>query len=184
MILSDPRASLIARKYLTRFAERRHEVLAAGARLKTGGERQPRPRLHFPRWRAPLDTANLEDTIDRISRFQGFHIGRYDIRYASEEDLRRGENFQIVELNGAASEATNIYDARNSLGKAYRTLFAQWRLVFAIGDMNRRRVSRPSRFASSGGSGANIRARPYLIRSRIKCALSLFFRLLVAFALR
>ena len=51
-----------------------------------------------------------------------------------------GENFQVVELNGAASEATNIYDARNSLGQAFRTLFRQWRLVFAIGEMNRRRT--------------------------------------------
>ena len=89
---------------------------------------------------AHLWTPELEGAIDRISRLRGFHIGRYDIRYARDEELRRGENFQIVELNGAASEATNIYDARNSLGQAYRTLFAQWRLVFAIGDMNRRRA--------------------------------------------
>jgi hypothetical protein len=85
----------------------------------------------------------LEETIDRISHIQGFYIGRYDIRYSDEKDLRRGENFTIVELNGAASEATNIYDPDNSLTMAYRTLFAQWRLVFAIGDLNRRRGVRP-----------------------------------------
>ncbi len=33
----------------------------------------------------------------------GFFIGRYDIRYANEEDLRAGKNFQIIELNGADS---------------------------------------------------------------------------------
>src|SRR5205823_1452898 len=38
----------------------------------------------------------------------------------SETDLRAGRNFQIIELNGAASEATSIYDARNSLFAAYR----------------------------------------------------------------
>ena len=43
------------------------------------------------------------------------------------------------ELNGAASEATSIYDARNSLLAAYRTLFRQWNLVFAIGAANRER---------------------------------------------
>jgi hypothetical protein len=53
--------------------------------------------------------------------------------------LRAGKNFQIIELNGAASEATNIYDAQNSLATAYRTLFRQWDLVFAIGAANRRR---------------------------------------------
>ncbi|NJR13361.1 MAG: hypothetical protein HC779_02710 [Phyllobacteriaceae bacterium] len=50
-----------------------------------------------------------------------------------QDDLRAGRNFQIVELNGAASEATSIYDSRNSLFGAYRTLFHQWELVFAIG---------------------------------------------------
>jgi hypothetical protein len=84
-------------------------------------------------------TTALVDRIDSVSqKISGFYIGRYDIRYLSEQDLRSGENFQIVELNGAASEATSIYDARNSLVDAYRTLFRQWELVFAIGAINRR----------------------------------------------
>jgi hypothetical protein len=74
----------------------------------------------------------------------GFFIGRYDIRYASAEDLRSARAFQIVELNGAASEATSIYDARNSLWAAYRTLFRQWRLVFEIGAANRRLGTQPT----------------------------------------
>jgi hypothetical protein len=47
-------------------------------------------------------------------------------------------------LNGAASEATNIYDARNSVFAAYRTLFRQWDLVFAIGAANRKRGCAPA----------------------------------------
>jgi hypothetical protein len=43
----------------------------------------------------------------------------------SDEDLENGR-FKVIELNGAASEATNIYDARNSLFSAYRTLYKQW----------------------------------------------------------
>jgi hypothetical protein len=35
------------------------------------------------------------------------------------------------------SEATNIYDPRNGLLAAYRTLFEQWRLAFEIGAANR-----------------------------------------------
>lgn len=138
LILSDSRAALIAGRYLARFASRRQEVLPAGERLRLVESGNHAQGCIF-RDGAHLWTPELENAIDRISRFQGFHVGRYDIRYASDEELRRGENFQIVELNGAASEATNIYDARNSLGKAYRTLFEQWRLVFAIGDLNRRR---------------------------------------------
>jgi hypothetical protein len=83
--------------------------------------------------------------MDAISKkVPGFYIGRFDIRYASETDLRAGNNFQIVELNGAASEATSIYDARNSLLTAYRQLFRQWNLVFAIGSANRKRGCAPT----------------------------------------
>jgi hypothetical protein len=92
-----------------------------------------------------LCTPELEARMDDISqKLDGFFIGRYDIRYASEADLRTGQNFQIIELNGATSEATSIYDARNSLLAAYRTLFRQWEIVFAIGAANRARGTMPT----------------------------------------
>src|SRR4029450_5135588 len=90
----------------------------------------------------------LEARIDDISqKLPGFFIGRYDIRYACEAELRAGENFQIIELNGAASEATSIYDARNSIFAAYRTLFQQWDLVFAVGAANRKRGCAPTKLS-------------------------------------
>src|SRR5262249_13751605 len=90
-------------------------------------------------------TPELAQRIDSISqKIPGFYIGRYDIRYSNEADLVSGKKFQIVELNGAASEATSIYDARHSLFAAYRTLFRQWELVFAIAAQNRLRGSEPT----------------------------------------
>ena len=87
----------------------------------------------------------MRERIDEISqRISGFFIGRYDIRYTSDADLLRGENFKIIELNGAASEATNIYDERNSLLSAYRTLYQQWDLVYRIGRANRDRGNKPA----------------------------------------
>jgi hypothetical protein len=96
-----------------------------------------------------LHTNALARAIDEISqKLSGFFIGRYDVRYENEEDFKQGHNFKIVELNGASSEATSIYDARNSLFLAYRTLFHQWRLVFAIGAANRSNGHAPSSLAS------------------------------------
>lgn len=139
LLWRDPRARFMAGTYLRRLAARRGEVLAPGETLKlveAGNHCQGcifRDGMH-------LCTPELEERMDAISRqIPGFCIGRYDIRYASEEDLRAGRNFQIIELNGAASEATSIYDARNSLFAAYRVLFRQWDLVFAIGAANRAR---------------------------------------------
>ena len=48
-----------------------------------------------------------------------------------------GRNIKIVELNGVTSEATHIYDPKLSLVDAYRVLFAQWRIAFEIGHLNR-----------------------------------------------
>jgi hypothetical protein len=50
-----------------------------------------------------------------------------------------GRDLAIVELNGATAECTNIYDPAGTLVAAYRQLFLQWKLVFAIGAANRRR---------------------------------------------
>jgi hypothetical protein len=147
LIWQEPRARYLAEKYLARFKGRENEVLPAGETLKlveAGNHAQGcifRDGMH-------LCTPALVEGIDAISqKLTGFYVGRYDIRYASEDDLRAGKNFQIVEVNGAASEATSIYDARNSLFHAYRTLFRQWDLVFAIGDANRKRGFAPARLS-------------------------------------
>jgi membrane protein DedA with SNARE-associated domain len=139
LIWRDSRARFMADKYLSRLGARQCEVLPADEKLKlveAGNHAQGcifRDGMH-------LFTPALAERVDEISRkLDGFFIGRYDIRYSSETDLRAGKNFQIVELNGASAEAANIYDARNSLWSAYRTLFRQWDLVFAIGAENCRR---------------------------------------------
>ena len=144
LIRGDSRARFMAKKYLQRLSRRRAEVLAKGEHVKlveAGNHAQGcifRDGSHF--W-----SPELEDRVDEISqRLGGFYIGRYDIRYASHEDLRVGRNFQIIELNGASSEATSIYDARNSVFSAYRTLVRQWNLVFAIGAANRLRGWSPT----------------------------------------
>ena len=85
-----------------------------------------------------MATPALESRIDAIAlEYPGFYIGRFDVRYGSPERFLAGEDLAIVELNGATAECTNIYDPAHSLLFAYRTLFRQWRLVFAIGSANR-----------------------------------------------
>lgn len=147
LIERDPRARFVAGTYLKRFAERRDEVLAAGEELKLVEAGNHAQGCIF-RDGMRLRTPQLESRLDEMSRkLTGFYIGRYDIRYSSEEDLRAGKNFQIIELNGAASEATSIYDARNSIFAAYQTLFRQWDLVFAIGAANRKRGCPPTKLS-------------------------------------
>jgi membrane protein DedA with SNARE-associated domain len=85
-------------------------------------------------------TPELEAAIDKTSKgFKGFYFGRYDIRAPSIEDFRKGKNFKIVELNGVTSEATDIYDPKNSIWHAYKVLMKQWKIAFEIGALNVKR---------------------------------------------
>jgi membrane protein DedA with SNARE-associated domain len=147
LVRADARAAIMAKTYLQRHHAIRATVLPLDQTLKlveAGNHCQGcifRDGMHL--W-----SAALEARIDEISRkVPGFFIGRYDVRYPSEADIRNGENFKIVELNGASSEATSIYDERNSVFRAYATLFEQWDLVFAIGAANRKLGHRPATIA-------------------------------------
>ena len=94
---------------------------------------------------ARLWTMALEHRIDAIARHRpGFFIGRFDVRYRDVDAFKSGRDLAVVELNGATAEPTDIYDPNNSLLTAYRGLFRQWALVFAIGAANRARGAPPS----------------------------------------
>ncbi len=143
LVWQDSRARYLAERYLARFDARRNEVLPAGTTLRLVEAGNHAQGCIF-RDGAHLASPELAARLDDISRkLPGFFIGRYDVRYESETELRAGRAFQILELNGAGAEATAIYDARNPLRAAYRTLFRQWGLVFAVGAANRARGARP-----------------------------------------
>ena len=144
LIESDSRARLIARTYLERFGSAVDRILPQGESLRLVEAGNHCQGCIFKEGE-DLYSEELRDAFDEISqRLPGFYIGRYDIRYSSDDELRAGNGFQIIELNGAASEATNIYDEGNSLWSAYKTLYRQWKLVFQIGTVNRSRGHRPA----------------------------------------
>ena len=143
LIESDSRARLIARTYLERFASSADRILAQGESMRLVEAGNHCQGCIFKEG-GDLNSEELRTAFDEISqKLPGFYIGRYDIRYRSDDELRAGKEFQIIELNGAASEATNIYDEGNSLWSAYNTLYRQWKLVFQIGAANRSRGHRP-----------------------------------------
>lgn len=144
LILRDERAVCLARSYFERNRERLQVVPARGEKIMLVdiGTHSRGAIFLDGGW---VKTPALAAAIDRICRnYEGFYFGRFDIRTPSVEDFRRGENFKIVELNGVASEATSIYDPKNSLLAAYRTLFRQWRIAFEIGAQNLRRGAKPT----------------------------------------
>ena len=52
--------------------------------------------------------------------------------YNTLEELEQGKNFAVVELNGAASEPTHIYDPQHSIFFAWKELTRHIRYMFEI----------------------------------------------------
>jgi hypothetical protein len=85
-----------------------------------------------------LITEELMQTVDKVCReIPGFYFGRMDVMYNTLEELSRGKNFSIVELNGAGSEPTHIYDPKHSLFFAWKEIIRHWKLLNKISSLNK-----------------------------------------------
>jgi hypothetical protein len=82
----------------------------------------------------------LTQVIDSICKqMPEFYFGRLDIRYDNWEDLRLGKNFAIIEVNGAGSEATHIYDPRHSIFFAWKEIVRHWIILAKISRINHKK---------------------------------------------
>jgi hypothetical protein len=59
--------------------------------------------------------------------------------YSNFEDLKAGRNFSIIELNGAGSEPTHIYDPRHSLFFAWKEIARHFKLLYMISIQNHKK---------------------------------------------
>ena len=93
---------------------------------------------------ADLISPELLERVERIvENYSGFYFGRFDFKAPSEEDLREGKNLKVIELNGLTSEATHIYDPKNSIFYAWKTLIDQWSIAFEIAEANLKKGLQP-----------------------------------------
>ncbi|MFM2587516.1 D-alanine--D-alanine ligase [Vibrio sp. TBV020] len=79
-------------------------------------------------------TEKLETKLDEIlGDFDGFHYGRLDVKFGDIQSLMEGDGFDILEINGASSEAAHIWDSDTPLSNIFSTLLKQYRLLYQIG---------------------------------------------------
>jgi hypothetical protein len=103
-----------------------------------------------------IDASNLIDeqltrTIDLVcQQVEGFYFGRLDIRYQSWEELKQGKNFSIIELNGAGSEPTHMYDPKHSIFFAWKEIIRHWNILARISRINHRILKKPYMSISAG----------------------------------
>jgi hypothetical protein len=82
----------------------------------------------------------LLQTINNICKqIEGFYFGRLDIRYTNFNELSEGKNFSIIEINGAGSEPTHIYDPNHSIFFAWKEIIRHWRMLYQISSINKKK---------------------------------------------
>ncbi len=82
----------------------------------------------------------LEALIDKVCKsVNGFYYGRLDIRFNSFEELVADKNWSIIELNGAGSEPTHIYDPKHSLFFAWKEIIRHLKMLYEISMLNKKK---------------------------------------------
>jgi len=153
LIWTHPRYRMQAETFLRRYDDAADRVIPNGERFSLAIAGNHSQGTMF-RDGADLITPELEARIDEIAlSFRGepgpdgapgtLDYGRFDLRYTSDEALRRAEDFVIIELNGTMSESTNMYDPGKPVWWTYAVLFRQWRRMYALGAARRRLGGRP-----------------------------------------
>jgi len=53
--------------------------------------------------------------------------------------LKKGTDFSLIEVNGAGSEPTHMYDPRHSLFNAWKEIVKHWLILWRISRANHKR---------------------------------------------
>lgn len=137
LILSNMRTRLSYRIHVRKFADRLNEVLPKGEKLRVVNIGNHMLGTTFLNGNH-LICSELVEVFDSLAKqIEGFHIGRFDVRAESFEELNHG-NFKVIEVNGVNSEPCHIFHPDRSLFLAWRDLFQHWKRIADISIVNHR----------------------------------------------
>lgn len=136
LILEEPRYILQIDALKQIFGKDILQVLPKGKELILAPYGNHARGSKFVDWTHKADAEFIKN-IDAICRqIDGFHYGRLDVMYNDWEDLRKGKNFHIIELNGAGSDPTHMYDPKHSLFFAWKEIIRHWFILYRISKQN------------------------------------------------
>ena len=132
LIKSNPRYELQLKVLRKEYGKRLLEIPENGEQINLvpyGNHARGAKFIDGSNWITP----KLNDVLNEIClQIDGFYFGRIDLMYNSMAELERGENFSIVEINGAGSEPTHIYDPKHSLFFAWKELMRHITYMYEI----------------------------------------------------
>jgi len=86
----------------------------------------------------------LTTVFDKLNHHSGqFFYGRYDLKAGSLDDLKKGQNFLLLEFNGSGAEPNHIYNSGYTLFGAYKEILKHWEILYQVSLYNRRQGFKP-----------------------------------------
>jgi len=143
LILADSRASQLKHLYFPRFQHQLDCVLNAGEPFRLVFSASHCRGAIFRDGSSCITEALNQRLDDILKGIPEFYFGRLDIKFRSITALQRGEDIEIVEINGASSESLHIWDRKTRFSDAITALLQQYLHLFRIGANNRDRGHRP-----------------------------------------
>nr|WP_314839814.1 D-alanine--D-alanine ligase [uncultured Flavobacterium sp.] len=136
LIKQNPRYELQLNVLKKEYGKKLFEILPKGEKLNLvpyGNHARGAKFLDGSHWITPKLTQTINEMCLQIP---GFYFGRLDVMYNTIEELEQGINFAVVELNGAGSEPTHIYDPKHSLFFAWKELARHITYMYEISVAN------------------------------------------------
>ncbi len=146
LILQQDRAVLQLEKLIDRFGHRWDEILEPGQVLILEEVGNHCRGTMFLNRNDCIDDDITRVMVRLLKTMPDVYYGRFDMRVASWEDLRKGKNIRVLEFNGTGSDPAHIYQPGYSLLKAYREMAFHWKIMRKIAQQNRHNGYPPVRF--------------------------------------
>ena len=130
-----PRAALQLSRFRQAYPKRLSQIPANGQKLVLEPIGNHCRGTTFLNGNHYIDT-QLETVFDKIGfQMENIYYGRFDFKYQSIEDLKKGKHFKILEFNGVAGEPAHIYDPDYPILQAYKDIFQHWKIIYQISQL-------------------------------------------------
>lgn len=139
LIKENPRYELQLKVLKQEYGNKLSDILPKGEKINLvpyGNHARGAKFIDGSHWITP----KLTETVDEMClQIPGFYFGRLDVMYNTLQELEQGKNFSIIELNGAGSEPTHIYDPKHSLLFAWKELARHITFMYEISVRNHKK---------------------------------------------
>jgi hypothetical protein len=139
LIEEDSRLSLYTESLFPQLGDRLNEVLAKDYKETLVPFGNHARGTAFYNWDHLIDDRLHAWANSLADRIEGFYYGRLDVRFDNWEDMLNDEKFSIIELNGAGSEPTHMYDPSKSLLYAWKEIIRHWMMLWRVSKANHQR---------------------------------------------